>query len=267
MQERTIIRTIMVIPMTSLVIDLNGTCNIACEPCYQTLDGSVLPRNIALKRVDDNPESDTVELGGGEPFLYKGFPSLVKDLRLRGKKVHVSTNATFIPTGFLELEDVIRNETQVQVSIFAASRRLYEQITGKDMIEKVARNIERIRPRYVTSLSSSIYKKNLDDVPNIVSFASAHQLPLRINLVFPTGNGRNVELLSAKEIDALRGYLLQHKILHGSIDSPLIHDNNCTALRNAYGIEKRGLCPADCYKKYVSPRNTEHSCEFLETKL
>ena len=251
-----------------LTVDLNGICNIGCEFCYQNLDGSTLSER-AIYKITDESEFDTVEIGGGEPLIDKRIIPIIKGIREKGKSVHISTNATFIPEGVLDLEDKIRKGTTVQVSLHASNPKLYEEITGRNLFNNVIKNIGRIKPKYDTVMSSVVYQRNLDDVQNLVGLAEELELPLRINLVFPIGNGKNVKLLTQKQIDQLRGYLLVERIKRGSmIDSPLIHESNCTALEKGYGIEKKGLCPVDCdMKRYVSPRGEVYDCEFLQERL
>ena len=249
--------------MNTLTIDVNGYCNLGCEFCYQNLDGSELSEEEILKILDKNPNFADIEIGGGEPFLHKDIISIIKSMREKGKKLHISTNATRIPEGFLELEDRLRQGSQVQVSLHASNPELYKKITKKDLFNAVIDNIGKIKPRYSTLISSAIYQANFDDVPNIVDLSSELELPLRVSLVFPVGNGKNVDLLTAKQIGDLKSYLLFKKIEGNMIDSPIIHENNCVALQNFYGIVKRGICPADSGKLYVSPAGEEYNCEFL----
>lgn len=250
--------------MKILTIDINAYCNIGCEFCYQDLDGSQLSENHIYDIVDKNPGFDTVEIGGGEPLLDKRIINIIKRIRENGKKLNISTNTTKIPEGLLDLEDKIRNNTEIQVSLHASNPELYQRITGKDLFNVVIENIGKLKPRYSTLISSAIYKTNFDDVPNIVELANQLELPIRINLVYPVGNGKNVDLLTQNQINQLRSYLLLEKIKQGNmIDSPLIHVNNCIILQNAYDIEKKNKCPLDLGKKYVSPRGEKYNCEFV----
>lgn len=251
--------------MEQLTIDITGSCPLACAFCYQELDGSRLSESDILNLVDGHSDATTVELGGGEPFVYKGFTALAEAIVERGRKVHVATSAIHIPAGFLELEDRIRAAITVQVSLHASQPPLYEVITGKDAFAVVLENTKQLASRYTTGLSAVIYQENLADVPHLVQLAEKLGLPLRCNLVMPVGKGKQVARLTAKQIDTLRGYLLGQRLAKGSpIDSPLIHPNTCTALAAYYNLPKQGSCPADCGAKcYASPRGGLSACEFL----
>jgi MoaA/NifB/PqqE/SkfB family radical SAM enzyme len=248
--------------MTQLTMDITGVCNEKCRFCYQDLDGSVLSEEEIMDLVNDS-NADAVEIGGGEPFLDNRIVRIIKEIREKGKRVHVSTNATLIPEGLLDLEQKAKDGIQLQASIHASNPALYEQITGRNLFDKVAKNVGTLRPHFSMLMTSAIYQDNLSDVPKLVDLAKELDLPLRVNLVFPVGGGKNVNLLTPQQVDQLRGYLLQQRVIKGDrINSPLIHVNNCQALANAYGLERRGICPYDFGKAYVSPKGEKSRCEF-----
>jgi len=247
-----------------ITIDINGYCNNECEMCYQDLDGSELSLDEIVSFVKGNLSSDVVEIGGGEPFLHKDLLEIIAQIVDGGKRVHISTNATFIPKGLLDLREEVRNSTTIQVSLFGGTREVYQKVTKKDFFDRVVKNASRLKKRYKTVISSPIYQENFDTVPKILGIAYGLGIPIRINLTFPEGKGKDVELLKNEQINRLRSYLLIEKIKHGGmVDSPLLHENNCTALERAYGIEKKGVCPADCGKSYITPRREAYACEFL----
>lgn len=253
--------------MNNLTSDVNAKCNIECEFCYQDLDGSELSLDDVINQVETGlkiGKFDVVEIGGGEPFMYKPLLQLMAKLADLGKKANISTNATFIPKGLLELEQRVRDNTTIQASLHASNPKLYKEITKRDLFDNVIANIKKIKEKYQTLISTAVYDKNLDDVPNILHLAYSLDLPIRINLVIPEGNGKNVKLLNKSQVNTLRGLLFVEKIKHqGQVDSPLLHENTCYALAQGYGIEKKGLCPIDLMSKlYLDPRKQKFACEF-----
>lgn len=244
--------------MNILTVSINAECNLACEFCYQELDGSKLSVDDVLSHVKENQR---VQIDGGEPMLYQDISGLVKTIA-KTNPVHISTNAVYIPKDFLDLDGHVRNNTEVQVSLHASNPKLFKDITKHDKFGQVMDNIEKLSDSYVTGLSCAVYGKNLDDIPNIVKLSKSLDLPLRVNLVFPINN--DVTILDMKQIDQLKGYLLSQKVSGARIDSPLLHDNSCNAIAKHYCIEKRGSCPVDCMSKtYVSSKGSIRSCEFL----
>lgn len=248
--------------MSDLTIDINGFCNESCSFCYQDLDGSSLPEDEIFRLVDSS-NSDSVSIGGGEPFIDPRILSIINGIRSRDKLVHIATNGSVIPNGLLDLEEKVRDGVQIQVSLHASNPVLYEKITGKPFFDTVLRNISSLKEGFSVSMTSSIYNDNFDDVSGIISLAKGLLIPLRVNLVFPVGKGRSVKPLDSRQLSQLRGYLLQQRVLNGDlIDSPLIHSNNCYALRDAYGISRTGICPLDRGKVYASPNGKVVGCEF-----
>ncbi len=250
--------------MSKLTIDINGICNERCGFCYQNLDGSILPEEEIMRLIDSS-DSDVVEIGGGEPFLDKRIVRIIREIRAKDKGVHVSTNATVIPKELLDLEQMAKEGTQIQASLHASNPALYEHITGKNLFDEAVRNIRNLKPHFPMLMTSAVYQDNVNDVPRLLDLAEELGLPLRVNLVFPVGNGRNVNRLNSQQVNQLRGYLLQQRVIKGDkIDSPLIHSNNCYALSDGYGLDKEGICPFDCGKVYVSPNGKKSGCEFYK---
>ena len=251
--------------MGNLTIDINGRCNEACEFCYQNLDGSVLPKEDILDLVKNQPSARTVEIGGGEPFLDPRIVDLTRSIRGMGRNVHISTNATLIPRGFFDLEESVKEGVQIQVSIHGSNPERYQKVHGRNLFGKVIDNTREIKQRFSTVMTSAIYQENLDDVPNLVALSEELDLPLRVNLVFSVGKGKNVQRLNPQQVDQLRGYLLGQRLIRGDkIDSPLIHLNNCYAVTKDYGLKREGSCPVDCGKVYVSPQGERTKCEFYD---
>lgn len=252
-----------------LTVDINGDCNIDCAFCYQTLDGSSHSVDDVFKIANEHPNAAVVGIGGGEPFLHPKLIEIIQGLRDKDKSVHISTNATIIPQGFLELAEKTREGVQVQVSLHASNPQLYAKITGHDLFARVMENTRIVKEYYSTLLTAAIYQENVDSVPGIVQLSKDLALPLRVNLVFPIGKGRTVDLLTQKQVDQLKGYLLgQYLVTKGRVTSPLVHMNNCAAIENAYGIEKKASCPVDSSTKlYVSPQKEHRRCEFLPQEV
>lgn len=250
--------------MKNLTIDINGTCNIACEFCYQDLDGNELSKEDVLEIVRSKPDFDIVEIGGGEPLLHRELADIIRNIVSDGKKVHVSTNATFIPQSLLDLEESVRSNVIMQVSLHACSAERYKAVTGKDFFDSVISNARILKSLYTTVLNAVIYQKNFDQVREILKIGCGLGIPTRVSLVFPVGRGKSVERLLPEQVDRLRGVLLVEKIMHpGMVDSPLLHEINCPALSEAYGLERKGVCPLHVGRKdYVDPRGKRLGCEF-----
>jgi MoaA/NifB/PqqE/SkfB family radical SAM enzyme len=250
--------------MTKLTIDINGKCNIDCEFCYQDLDGSELTLQQITDDVKNNPHASVVNIGGGEPLIHKDIVPIIKLLYDNKKKTHISTNATIIPKGMLTLDDEIRDNTSIQVSINAATRDTYQAVTGKDMFDKVFHNVELLKPRYTTSLSAVIYRKNFHEIEQIISLGEKLELPVRFGLAFPKGKGKNVEKITPEEANWLKGTLLLKEIENpGQTYGPLVHQITCPILTAVYSLGNQNDYGCLKNKIYLDPRGVRTSCEFL----
>ncbi len=249
-------------------IDITGNCNQRCEFCYQTLDGSSLPTDVILDVVQEQKSDSSVQVGGGEPMLDPRILWLIEKFVDMGKRVHIATNGTVIPEGLLDLEETVKKNVEIQVSLHASSPELYKSITGTDFFDRVLENIGALKAHFTTLITSVVYQRNYGDMQNIIDLAEQMGLPLRVNLVFPVGLGKDVIRLTSKQVEGLRGLLLAERLgKKGMIDSPLVHaESNCHALEVAYGIPRTGQCPFDLGKLYVAPSGERFGCEFYRKK-
>ncbi|WP_139829230.1 radical SAM protein [Fibrobacter sp. UWB13] len=111
----------------------------------------------------------------GEPLLYSHFDELLEFCRALEIPLNLTTNGTFpgkwVSDAAMEL--LLRSCSDIKVSYLAS-----EQFDGwKANVEKLVRVRDRLREdaRVATvSLQVTLHKKNLHEVPEIVSWASAN---------------------------------------------------------------------------------------------
>ncbi|OWV19438.1 hypothetical protein [Fibrobacter sp. UWB3] len=111
----------------------------------------------------------------GEPLLYSHFDELLELCRALGIPLNLTTNGTF--PGKWGSEDamgvLLRSCRDIKVSYLAS-----EQFDGwKANVEKLVRVRDKLRENArcaTVSLQVTLHKKNLQEVPEIVSWASAN---------------------------------------------------------------------------------------------
>ncbi len=243
--------------MLELIIDPTSRCNYSCEFCYNKAEGEIGIEDV-LAIIKESSAKD-FSIGGGEPFLYKQLPEV---LEAAGKfdRITIPTNGSVWRDDILALGDGIKKKMVVQVSLFAMDKNRYKAITGASCLDIVLNNIERFREHFNTVISTPIYKKNLDDVADIIEYAKNRDMPVNIALVFSD----HVQLLDKNEIKRLKNLLWTEKLAYSRLSSGLLKRNNCSLVEVFYGIKKTAECPADNDSKcYYSLDKKVYKCEFF----
>ncbi len=253
--------------MSQLLIQVTGDCQLSCGFC-DLRSGQNLSIDTIMQYVDAS-KLGHINLSGGEPFLRKDLTEIVVEIVERGKTVQIATTGTIMPDDFMRLDEETRKKVSLQISLHAASKEAYAQITGKDQFDKVMHNLPYFAGAYFTGLNCAVSQGNYGEVAGVLEIAYKHGLPVRFNLVLPnagisTGTGSNGQLLTPEQVEELREQLQVEKILsNGLVDSPLLHPNTCPVVEQAYGIPKTGRCHAETGQKlYVDAKGKEHKCEF-----
>lgn len=239
-----------------LTVDPTGKCNQACVFCYQD-SGDTLSSSQIISFIDKYPSAKVIEIGGGEPFLFDGLEVLVKDIHSRGKSCHISTNAHDVPLWLFDLEDSVRKNMAIQVSIHGSDREVYQKVHGKDHYDSALKNTGALKSLFSTSIVSVVCRDNFDDVENLVDMSNSLSLPHRINPVLPVGKGKDV-ILSPSQMRLLRGKVFDLLTRGYLIDSSLLHENTCPVFDS---VSSSGC---SCEKAYLSPSGEEYRCEFLQ---
>lgn len=250
--------------MRILTEDLTSTCNLGCVFCYQKTRGE-----LSLDKAEGYVHQfrpDVLELGGGETFLYGNLVNLLKDTSREVKRFRLATNGTVQRKDLKQLPLSIRRRISVQVSLPAVSNGLYEQITGRSLLDSVIGNLRVLKEYFTLGINFPVYQGNFSEVELAMGTAHSFDVPIRFDLVMPIGNGKNVRLLTREQIEKLRRFVLE-KRLEGTdtrfnLASQL--QNSCPVLETTYGISKTAVCPAETGNKlYVAPDGFTKSCEFM----
>lgn len=254
--------------MSRLTIDITGACNLDCEFCYNDDKTGILGAGEIDDIIIANPDAPVVDIGGGEPLLHKDIVQIIQSISRQNKRANISTNLTIIPGGLLGLEESVRKNTSMQVSINAATKETYNAVAKRDLFEQVVGNIKQVQQLYNTTLSAVIYRNNFSEVDGLLALAETINLPLKISLALPVGNARNIKLITPEEANVLRGKLLLGKISHNvKVYGPLVHEISCPIISATYQMgEATNACNVG--KAYYNQHGEKSFCEFvkIETK-
>jgi len=171
-------------PPVCLYLEVTNRCNLLCETCPRTFEALEPPKdmdwNLFTRIVDQVPNVARVVLHGvGEPMLVKTLPQMIRYLKDRGTYVLFNTNGTLLaPRKRREIIDTGLDE--LRVSLDAAEAASFLRVRGKDMFDRIVRNIgeftELQRRIGATTPRVSLWltglKETVDELPEFVRLAA-----------------------------------------------------------------------------------------------
>ena len=204
----------------------------------------------------------------GEPLLYSHFDELLELCRALGLPLNLTTNGTFPGKWGSDaaMELLLRSCSDIKVSYLAS-----EQFDGwKANVEKLVQVRDKLRENArcaTVSLQVTLHKKNLQDVPEIVSWASAIGIDrIKWNKVVllkcvPPEFRKEYEL-SENDVALLRSRLKSTKVrCEGSLFFTDSHNGDC-----AMG----GVCGVSCPfmdEIWILPDGSENHCPDPERRF
>ena len=93
------------LPPLRITFEITYRCNLACSFCFQEVAREQAPEfkknyeldsDEILKVVDDLPRTTLITMNGGEVFVRKDFPDLLRELTRRGRRFNMVTNGTML---------------------------------------------------------------------------------------------------------------------------------------------------------------------------
>ncbi len=136
----------------SVTFELTARCNFNCKMCYVHLQDS------ACCKTEEKSAEWWIELGkkaiengvvfllltGGEPLLRKDFKEIYTELSKLGFIISVNTNGSLITDEIFELFKK-NPPTRVNISLYGASEKTYESVTGVPAFSRVVENVKRLK--------------------------------------------------------------------------------------------------------------------------
>lgn len=122
--------------------ELNRRCVLRCCHCYIPIADLKSQESGFVEIFDDTKLDDfigyLVEMGiflivltGGEPFLNKRLPDVLRKAKAKGIMVEIFSNLQFIPDWFLEYHPQDVNIARIQTSVYSIESSIHDHITGK----------------------------------------------------------------------------------------------------------------------------------------
>jgi len=187
-----------------LYLETTNRCNLLCQTCPRTFEDLEPPADMSWQLfthiVDQFPRIARVVLHGvGEPMMVKALPCMVRYLKDRGTYVLFNTNGTLL-TERKGSELIAAGLDELRVSLDAAEPRAFLAVRGKDMFDKIIRNLQAFTAlqcakgveRPLVSLWLTGLKETIDQLPDFVRLAHRIGVPeihLQRLVFTPEGQG------------------------------------------------------------------------------
>src|SRR5271156_2036588 len=132
-----------------IYFEVTNRCNLLCTTCPRTFEElepeKDMPWELFTKIVDQSPGLKRAVLQGvGEPMLVKNLPQMVRYLKDRSVYALFNTNGTLLnEKNGQALIDAGLDE--LRVSLDAAEPTAFQMVRGKDMFDRIVRNVRRFR--------------------------------------------------------------------------------------------------------------------------
>ena len=95
----------LTLPPFRVTFEVTYRCNLSCSFCFQEIareDSPEFRKNYELNNeqilaaVDELPRHSLLTFNGGEVFVRKDFPDLLREVTKRGRKFNIVTNGTML---------------------------------------------------------------------------------------------------------------------------------------------------------------------------
>src|SRR5271168_1695389 len=132
-----------------IYFEVTNRCNLLCTTCPRTFEELEPEKDMSWELftsiVDQAPGLERAVLHGvGEPMLVKNLPKMVRYLKERSVNVLFNTNGTLLneKNGQALIDGGL---DELRVSLDAAEPAAFQMVRGKDMFERIVRNVRRFR--------------------------------------------------------------------------------------------------------------------------
>lgn len=175
--------------MKNICYEMCNPCNLDCDYCISSdnkgIENYPYDEIIAfIKKI----YPQRVVLSGGEPLIDKDLVPKVKLLResLPNSFISLSSNGT-IDFDFSTLKDYI---DCIDISLPTLDKEVYKQMRGKDKVDQVLENINKILShQFYTRVSCMLTKVNIDTIPELLNYLQNQKIDeVRLGRFFPFRN-------------------------------------------------------------------------------
>ena len=183
-------------------IELLPLCNMNCDMCYVRLSRSEMEAIGSLKTATDwiSIGEEMKEAGvlfllltGGEPLLYPEFKEVYLALQKMGMILTINTNGTLIDEEWVDFFSK-HKPRRINITLYGSDKEAYDKLCHyPEGFEKVMHGIKLLKEKKIdVKISSSLTKKNQEDMEKIIQLGNELEVPVRIDsYMMPSTRERN----------------------------------------------------------------------------
>lgn len=171
---------------SSLNLMMVDSCNAQCIMCgkdYQSCGSmeylSLEEMKILCDHLDMSQVVDIIYGGGGEPFLNPELASIAEYINGKYPAIQHTVISNFIQWKEKAVSSMLEHYVHFLVSVNAASRETYKEITGVDAYDAVVRHLENLirlrRDKDVSvhvALSMILMRQNIEELGDFIALAA-----------------------------------------------------------------------------------------------
>lgn len=253
--------------------DCTNRCNLRCRHCVTEGGeeiGDELSTREALELIRELGDQGVFQIGfsGGEPLMRKDIFLLMEEVRRRGMRLQLTTNATLIDDDLAERIAKLGPIT-VGVSLEGATRESYEAVRGTGSYERFLKGVNAlVKAGAPVKFKTAVFKDNLMEIEGIMELALLLGVKaVDMFLFYPAGRGVEMkgQMLSTHGVrDFLTGLAHLQKRYKGVLEVDVDDKPNAFLVDTQLS---HSTCGAGAYWAEVLPNGDVVPCIFFKDTL
>lgn len=254
--------------MHILELEITTKCNLNCLHCYNRENKNIdMDYEEIINYINFANENHvhTFTLTGGEACLHPKFNEICAYLKENRHKLENIRKITLQTNGYIQNMDLeqLRGFDYIHLS-FDVDENGARNISSKKTIELAKRLQElNIKPYLFTT----VHKKNLDYIDEIVKIANENEIPIAFNFCIDTGKDKEFLLSKEEKIFAIQKLLEYEK--QGKINklrNPYVNSYKKMCLDDEENFRIKGGCTAGIASCSILANGDVIPCPFVRIK-
>lgn len=254
--------------MHILELEITTKCNLNCLHCYNRENKNIdMDYEDIIKYINFANENHvhTFTLTGGEACLHPKFNEICAYLKENRHKLENIRKITLQTNGYIQNMDLeqLKGFDYIHLS-FDVDENGARNISSKKTIELAKRLQElNIKPYLFTT----VHKKNLDYIDEIVKIANENEIPIAFNFCIDTGKDKEFLLSKEEKIFAIQKLLEYEK--QGKINklrNPYVNAYKKMCLDDEERFRIKGGCTAGVASCSILANGDVIPCPFVRIK-